>query len=283
MPDYRHKITVKKSTVAQTVTYDVSWIIPKFKELLSTKTMAGGIRLLSSSVVKVPHSELQLKITFYGSKSQNMEIFYRTTSSVVLKMSLHLKMSCISNNFTEDFHTIEANEWQCCTKSIDTINLTYTFKDEELCLFFIFYISKSSQYVFDNKVDELCDDFKKLLTDDSYSDFTIKSAEGVEFRVHKNVLAIRSKVLKAQFEHNTKESITNLVETQWETEVLRDVLTFVYTNKAPQISEHPEQLLGAADYYQLDGLKSLCEEVLIKRLTVENAIDTIQLAELFSV
>lgn len=85
-------------------------------------------------------------------------------------------------------------------------------------------------------------------------------------------------MLQAHFEHNTSESITNI----WETEVLRNVLTFVYTDKAPQVEDYPEKLLAAADYYQLEGLKTICTEVLSKSLTVENAIDTLQLAELHS-
>ncbi|KOB75360.1 Roadkill [Operophtera brumata] len=118
-----------------------------------------------------------------------------------------------------------------------------------------------------------------LLADDSFSDVTMKSVEGIEFRAHKMILASRSEVLRAHFQYNMKE---NVVETPWEAELLREVLTFIYTDMAPRVDHAPDRLLVAADYYQLMRLKSLCEEALCKRLTVENAIATLQLAELYS-
>ncbi|GBP51833.1 Speckle-type POZ protein-like [Eumeta japonica] len=110
----------------------------------------------------------------------------------------------------------------------------------------------------------------------------MKSADDVEYKVHKAVLASRSAVLKAHFEHNTTECHTNIVNSLLDSDVLKEVLTFIYSDKAPRVDEIPEKLLGAADYYQLSRLKSLCEEALHKKLTVDSAIQTLQLADLHS-
>lgn len=149
---------------------------------------------------------------------------------------------------------------------------------DSLSLTYKFIVYRNWIYI---STPKLSDCFRNLLTDGIYSDCIMQSAEGIKFNVHKSVLAIRSKVLQAHLEHNTKESITNLIETSWETEVLRDILTFLYTDKAPRLHDDPGKLLAAADFYQLDNLKSLCEKALQEQLTVENAIDTLQLAELY--
>lgn len=276
-PD-RHTVQLAtKFRTEQLVIYAVKWTVPKFPELMKTDAIVGGIRSSSYSVVKVPDSEFQLKLFFDGRTKHSMKVFYLSTTSIFLKWYLSVNMRYNDpETFTGDFRKIKANEWQCCALVEDVA--TFSRKSCTLSISWEFHISQDVKVCHNT----LCDDFGNLLTDDSYSDVTMKSAEGVEFRSHKTVLAIRSKVLKAHFEHHSKESLTNLVETTWETEVLRDLLTFVYTNKAPQVDDHPEKLLAAADYYNLEGLKSLCEEVILKRLSVDNAIDTIQLAELHS-
>ncbi|KAG6459805.1 hypothetical protein O3G_MSEX011607 [Manduca sexta] len=81
------------------------------------------------------------------------------------------------------------------------------------------------------------------------------------------------------FVHDTTENRTNTVESPFETDVLRDILIFIYSNTAPRVGEMPDKLLEAADYYQLDRLKEMCVRVLRAKLTVENAIDTLQLAD----
>ncbi|KOB70716.1 Roadkill, partial [Operophtera brumata] len=203
-----------------------------------------------------------------------------------MKWSLDFKLADYSKvTSVNEFKTLQANEWQYCL-GVRLNHDTSANINEPLYLFFKLMVSHAVKAAVCSNIPlpyiQLSEDLGNLLTDDSFSDVTMKSADGQEFRAHKNVLAARSKVLRAHFEHNTKESITNVVETPWETAVLRDVLMFVYTDKVPRVDDAPDKLLVAADYYQLDRLKSLCEDALNNRLTVENAVDTLQLADLYS-
>uniref|UniRef100_A0AAY4DHM1 BTB domain-containing protein n=1 Tax=Denticeps clupeoides TaxID=299321 RepID=A0AAY4DHM1_9TELE len=104
---------------------------------------------------------------------------------------------------------------------------------------------------------------------------------GQEFQAHKAILAARCPVFRAMFTHDMKERQTNRVEIQGvEPEVLRELVTFIYCGKAPNIQDMAADLLVAADMYLLDRLKRMCEEVLRRSLTVENAAEILIIADL---
>ncbi|KOB61024.1 Roadkill [Operophtera brumata] len=291
MEDNPNKYTIKLDKSTDTTdgidTYNITWTIPIINQLLQTKAMDDVYRTLRHTVVEVPDTPFKLKACFYGNAV--VEVYFLTSTSFYMKWSLEYKLQDYSEcDPMEDYVTLQANEWQnCLSLCIEIIKDDLRPDDTApLYLSFKFIVSHAVKAAICSNIPlpyiQLSVDFGNLLTDDSFSDVTIKSAEGIEFKAHKNVLAVRSKVLRAHFEHSTKENITNVVETLWDTEVLRDVLTFVYTDKVPRVDDAPEKLLVAADYYQLDRLKSVCEEALSNRLTVENAIDTLQLAEQYS-
>lgn len=286
----QYSISHTNRTEGQTEIYNIMWTVPNFINLLESQTVRE-LRTLKDSVIGDQGSKFQLKMLFVGRKNDLIEIYFITPTSVFLKsvLTICLKRFEERSIIIKEYQTIQGNKWQYLAtlykRDIASFEGRDTFllSDGSLRLKFQFMVSNDVRVDRHNiPAAQLSDDFGNLLTDGNYSDVTMKSVEGEEFRVHKPVLAIRSEVLKAHFEHNTTESITNLIETPLESEVLREVLTFVYTDKAPQVDEIPEKLLAAADYYQLSRLKSLCEEALHKRLTVENALDTLQLAELHS-
>ncbi|XP_052744725.1 LOW QUALITY PROTEIN: speckle-type POZ protein-like [Bicyclus anynana] len=184
---------------------------------------------------------------------------------------------------TKKYHKIPGNKWHHLAtlfKRIINQNLNMYLENSNFVLKFQF--KSIINFQDRNSQTQLGIDVENMLNNSLYSDVIIKSTEGYEYKVHKNILASRSDVLKAHFEHNTIECQTNIIESPLEDEILMEVLTFIYSDKAPRVNEIPEQLLSAANYYQLSRLKSLCEEELRKRLTVENAIETLQLAELQS-
>ncbi|KOB68550.1 Roadkill [Operophtera brumata] len=283
--DNRNRYKVKldsKSTQEVTHTYNITWTIPRFEELLNT--IVSGLCTPGYTVVNVQDTPFQLKVGISVMNTQMaVEIDYLIDTSSFVRLSMDVKCGCgsFSKAFSNE-QTVQGNEWKRGAVLNDPKQLLSRCSiSETLKLYFCFTVSQVVHNV-PAPAPRLSEDFGTLLNDASFSDVTMKSAEGIEFRAHKSVLAARSKVLRAHFEHNTKESITNVVETSWESEVLRDVLTFIYTDKAPRVDDAPDKLLAAADYYQLDRLKSLCEEALHKRLSVENAVYTLQLAELHS-
>ena len=160
--------------------------------------------------------------------------------------------------------------------------------------------------------------FKSLLQDGSYSDVTM-IAGSKEFKSHKLVLCARSPVFAKMFEHDMKENAMNRVDiTDIEPEILEELLVYMYTDESPlletkkctaqqNIATHvpsidddtppdtssaaqPEksmhekigQLLYAAEKYQLDRLKAMCEAALSRDLSVETATEVLLFADLHS-
>ncbi|KOB72453.1 Roadkill, partial [Operophtera brumata] len=260
MEDNPNKYTIKLDKSTDTTdgidTYNITWTIPIIYQLLQTKAMDDDFPKLRRTVVEVPDTPFKMKVSFYGNAV--IMIYYLSSTSLFMKWSLEYRLPNFFNVLPiKDYETVQANKWQHCL-GIRLKDLSAN-KTAPLYLSFKLIVSHAFKAGICSNIllpyIQLSEDFGNLLTDDSFSDVTIKSAEGIEFKAHKSVLAVRSKVLRAHFEHSTKENITNIVETLWDTEVLRDVLTFVYTDKVPRVYDAPEKLLVAADYYQLDRLK----------------------------
>ncbi|GBP79947.1 Protein roadkill [Eumeta japonica] len=93
----------------------------------------------------------------------------------------------------------------------------------------------------------------------------------------------RSPVFAAMFEHEMEERKRNRVDiTDVDHEVLREMLRFIYTDRAPNLDKMADDLLAAADKYALERLKVMCEEALCLSLSVESAAETLILADLHS-
>jgi speckle-type POZ protein len=77
-------------------------------------------------------------------------------------------------------------------------------------------------------------------------------------KVHKAMLACRSPVFAAMFEHGMAEARSDRVNIEdIDPEVLREMLRFMYTGSAPSLDRMADELLAAADKYQLERLKVL--------------------------
>ena len=62
-------------------------------------------------------------------------------------------------------------------------------------------------------------------------------------------------------------------------EVLRETLRYIYSGKSPNVIKMADDLLVAADKYDLSELKKTCETVLGSQLTVANAANLLVLAD----
>ncbi|KAI0615951.1 TD and POZ domain-containing protein 5, partial [Pyrenophora tritici-repentis] len=130
----------------------------------------------------------------------------------------------------------------------------------------------------------LTDDLGELWENSLFTDCCLLVA-GHEFRAHKAMLAARSPVFRAMFEHQMEERLTNCVEMHdLDPHVFKEMMGFIYTGKAPHLHSHSMacDLLAAADRYGMEGLMVLCEDALSRNLSVENAAHTLILADLHS-
>lgn len=126
----------------------------------------------------------------------------------------------------------------------------------------------------------LSDDIGDLFESQKFSD-VILSVKGKEFYAHKAILAARSPVFAAMFEHDMEEKKQNRVDiTDMDAEVLKEMLRFIYTGKAPNLENMSDELLAAADKYVLERLKVMCEEELCQSLSVDSVSESLVLADL---
>jgi len=116
-----------------------------------------------------------------------------------------------------------------------------------------------------------------------FSDVVVKCCE-TNFDCHKVFLASRSPVFSAMFNANMKEKIENEVQIDdIKPDVLAEMLHFIYTWKCKSLDvDLAEDLLIAADKYQIDSLKKLCEERLICSINTENYFSLLVLGHTYS-
>lgn len=130
--------------------------------------------------------------------------------------------------------------------------------------------------------------FGDLLASEEGADVTFLVA-GETFKAHKCVLAARSAVFKAEVFSAMKEGTDGAVIRidDMEAQVFRALLGFLYTDTLPEglnmkekegaaIAEH---LLVAADRYNLERLKLICEEKLCSHIDTDSAATILTLAE----
>ena len=117
-----------------------------------------------------------------------------------------------------------------------------------------------------------------------FSDVEVKCGERI-FNCHKLILSARSPVFKAMFQADMKEKETKEVEIEEiKSEAVAELLHFIYAgslSSSTTMDEIAEDLLGAANQYQLDLLKGICEDKLCSMLNIGNSIRYMVVGDLY--
>jgi hypothetical protein len=122
----------------------------------------------------------------------------------------------------------------------------------------------------------------KMLMKQKHCDLEIETSDGI-IKVHKVVLCASSTVFWAMFDHETPENKTSLIRIPEVTSnTMHLTLEYMYTDKTTrEMEDAAEELLSMADIYNLPGLKTFCSQVLIKRISLDNVVDLLVLADMF--
>ncbi|CAM0874023.1 unnamed protein product [Alopecurus aequalis] len=124
----------------------------------------------------------------------------------------------------------------------------------------------------------------RLLSTGDGADVTFQVG-GEIFAAHKCILAARSSVFMAEFFGPMKEKTTSSARIDdMEAKVFGSVLHFIYTDSPPEVDKDntvamSQHLLVAADRFNLERLKLMCEGNLCKHIDVDNIATTLALAE----
>ncbi|KAF3341697.1 BTB/POZ and MATH domain-containing protein 1-like isoform X1 [Carex littledalei] len=128
-----------------------------------------------------------------------------------------------------------------------------------------------------------------LLLSGEGADISFK-VKGETFPAHRNIIASRSSVFRAELFGSMSESKAKCIEIQdMEPQIFKAMLQFIYTDMLlPPSDDHNDQgvdedilaqyLIVAADRYALDRLKFICEDRLAKKISAENVVTTLVLA-----
>ena len=125
-----------------------------------------------------------------------------------------------------------------------------------------------------------------LLVTKEGADVTFHVA-GEEFSAHRFLLAARSRVFRAELWGAMKEGAATgdcVRVDDMLPQVFKALLHFVYTDSLPRMEEQEEavmaqHLLEAADRYDMQRLRLICEDKLCRHLDVSTAATTLVLAE----
>ena len=131
---------------------------------------------------------------------------------------------------------------------------------------------------------ELSEHWGKLHKSKEFCDMEIDCG-GKVFPCHKLVMSARSPVFKAMFESKMKESESGKVTIEdIKPEIMTVMLHFIYTSRIAKkniTAEFAIELLAAANKYQLEALKDICQDKIRSFLDAENAIEFLILGEMY--
>ena len=132
-------------------------------------------------------------------------------------------------------------------------------------------------------LEQVSANLEKLFNDQEFSDVEIK-CDGEVFHCHELILSTRSDVFRAMFQNDMTENRTKKVNIEdIDSKVLGEMLNFIYTGVPNEdvLEEKTAELLGAANQYQLEVLKSICEDRLCSSLEVSNSIEYLIFGDMY--
>lgn len=129
-------------------------------------------------------------------------------------------------------------------------------------------------------LDTMIEGFEGLWRTKRLSDFKIIVEQKV-FPVHKVVLASRSSVFLAMFDNEMHERQTNqVIIPDFSADAFEEFLKFLYTARIPDECNAME-LFAIASKYDVSQLKKICQEYVLKNLNESNALDVLNLGNLY--
>ena len=121
-----------------------------------------------------------------------------------------------------------------------------------------------------------------LRRQDHFCDITLVTKDYKEFKAHRNVLSAASpffcKLLQSDMKEN-REGIVRFEEISGA--VMEDVLEFIYAGSVEVTQENSKDLIAAANYFLIPGLKKLSGRFLDRQMSESTCISTFYFAEMY--
>ena len=129
---------------------------------------------------------------------------------------------------------------------------------------------------------ELVKRLNMLRRQDHLCDVTLMTKDDKEFKAHRNVLSAASPFFCKLFRSDMKENREGIVRfKEISGAVMEDVLEFIYTGSVEVNQENSKDLIAAANYLLVPGLKKLSARFLERQMSQLNCISTFYFAEMY--
>ena len=113
-------------------------------------------------------------------------------------------------------------------------------------------------------------------------DVTLVTKDDKEFKAHRNVLSAASPFFFKLLQSDMKENRDGIVRfEEISGAVMEDVLEFIYTGSVEVAQENCKDLIAAANYLIIPGLKTVSGRFLERQMSKSNCISTFYLAEMY--
>lgn len=131
------------------------------------------------------------------------------------------------------------------------------------------------------RVYSIIEDYDKFLKNQEFCDI-IFVVENEEIPAHKQILIARNEVFAKMFTSKMLEKETSRVEIiDIESKIFKLLLRFIYCGKIGSIEANElQKLILAADKYSVENLVNICGNRLFSKLSIENAVHTLMIADL---
>ena len=259
---------------------------PKFTMLHNGITVNWYLGLASSQ------GNDKICLTLYGELSKECEIFVRAELFLInenREESINLVAYIKGVYHSKEIFSLEYPNSSIPSRQ-DIINTNSGFCPENkftiVCKITIEIVEQSvtiNERDFNQAVPQcqLIDDIGAMFENKDFCDVKLTVGRK-DFHAHKNVLVARSSVFAAMFKHEMIGEITNTVHIiDIDYQVFEEVLRFLYTGKISSLTiEMATDLLIAAAKYNLNRLKIICEVFIGEKLTTNNAIAILILADM---
>ena len=117
---------------------------------------------------------------------------------------------------------------------------------------------------------------------DQLCDVTVVTKDDKEFKAHRNVLSEASAFFSTLFQVDMKENREGIVRLkEISGAVMEDVLEFIYKGSVEVTQENSEDLIAAANYFLIPGLKTVSGRFLERQMSKSNCISTFYFAEMY--
>ena len=129
---------------------------------------------------------------------------------------------------------------------------------------------------------ELAKRLNMLRSQDHLCDLTLVAKDEKELKAHRNVLSAASpfffKLLQSDMKEN-REGIVRFEEISGD--VMEHVLEFIYTGSVEVTQENSRDLIAAANYFLIPGLKTVSGRFIERQMSKSNCISTFYFAEVY--